>query len=234
MPVLSVADSTALTMQYLDELELLSRAVGAAIREAFMNMSDYERAQLAEWVERARPLSQAGTAEGADLAGAYLAELTGVTPPVIGDLSLDYIDLEAPYTRMWHDLESGMDWNDARNGGASQAEAIGRDSTSGGATKRMGKPGTKVIAYQRVVSAGACEWCQVVATQLYRSAETASLGGQHHSCKCRVVAVTEENAKSVRHINSQRLRSLKKSGAIGRASAARERSRARQSAARTT
>lgn len=225
MPVLTDAGSTALTMEYLNELDLLSQAVGQAIRDAFMTMPDYERAQLAEWIERARPLSQAGTLEGADLAGVYLHELTGTAPPVLTDLSLDYIDLEAPFHRMWHDLGAGHSWNDARHGGASQAEAIGRDSTSGGATKRMGKPGTKVIAYQRVVSANACEWCQVVATQLYRSAETASLGGQHHSCHCRVVAVTRENADAIRNINSARLKSLRKSGAVKRVSAARARQR---------
>jgi hypothetical protein len=219
------AQALALTTSYIDELDLLAGAVGEAIRDAFLAMPAYERAQLAEWLERITPVAKAGAAEGADLAGAYLAELTGTTPP--GVLSLDAVlpALEAPFHRMWHNLGQGMDWEQARHGGASQAQANGEDSVGAGATKRMGHTGTKVIAHQRVPSSNACDWCQVVATQMYRTAESASLNGQHHNCRCRVIAVTEENAKALRALNRSRLRGLKKSGAVRKATEARARSR---------
>jgi hypothetical protein len=226
--LLSTAEAGAITLSYLDQLDAIAEAVAQAIRDVWLNMSSYDRNALVEWIARTSPLTQAGAAEGADLAAAYLAELTGSAPSIVTNLSLDYIDLEAPFLRYWHDLKVGHDWNPSVNGGASQAEAIGQDVTNGGATKQMDQPGTKVIAYERIPSATACEWCQVVATQLYKTAESASLGGQHHSCKCRVLPVTRDNAEAVRGIKSARLKDLKKSGTVARATAARERSRERQ------
>jgi hypothetical protein len=232
--LLSTAEATAITLSYLDQLDAIADAVARALRDVWMNMSGYDRQQLAEWIEQASPLTAAGTAEGADLAAAYLAELSGTVPPTVADLSLDYLDLEAPFLRTWHDLKEGMPWEDSVDGGASQAEALGQDATNGGATKQMGQPGTKVIAHQRIPSATACDWCQVVATQLYKTAESASLGGQHHSCKCRIVPLTADNAKAVRGINSRRLKELKKTGTVTKVSAARERNRERARQARQT
>ena len=231
MAIWTEAEATALTMSYLDELDLLGRAVGEAIRSVFDAMSAYDRAQLAEWVERVTPVARAGAAEGADLAGAYLAELTGKVAPTVTNLTLPA--LEGPFHHMWHELKKGMEWNQARDAGASHADMMGYDSPRGGAGDQFARPptGVRVIGYQRMLHPGACEWCQVVATQIYRTQASGTFG--HRKCQCvPPVPVTTENAKALRAINSSQLRSLKRSGATKRVSEARERSRQRERDAR--
>lgn len=216
-----------LTLDYLDALDLMGRAVGQAIREVWNAMPAYDREQLAEFIEQAQPLARAGAVEGAELAGAYLAEVKGAIPAAV-DIDLEAVlpALDAPFLRYWHNIKEGQTWEQSVDSGGTQAEFVGYDSTAGGADHRMGSPGTKVIAYQRVISASACEWCRVVATQLYKTAQSANRA-RHKNCGCRVVAVTEENALAVRKINRRRLKDLRQSGAVQRATEARERNRER-------
>lgn len=230
--LLTDLEATAITLSYLDQLDAIASLVAQAIRDVWMNMSGYDRQQLAEWIEEVSPLARAGAAEGADLAAAYLAELTGIAPAGSA-LEFTLPDLEGPFLRHWHDLKQGRTWEDSIDGGASQAEAIGERSTRDGAGEQFGHPpkGVKIIGWQRVVQADACEWCQTVATQMYRTRESGSQS--HDFCRCiPPIAVTDENAKALRAINRTRLKELRRSGAVERVSEARERSRERERRAR--
>lgn len=223
--MISTVEATTLTLTYIDMLDALAAAVGQAIRDVFSTMSGYDRAQLAEWLERVTPLTQAGAAEGANLAAAYLAELTDLAPTIIDDIEV-VADLEGPYLRYWHDLKEGHSWEDSIDGGASQAEALGERATRDGAGQQFEHPpaGVKVIGWQRVAQPGACEWCQVVSTQLYHSRESGTFG--HHECRCiPPIPVTEHNAKALRALNRSNLTQLRRSGAVARATEARQRSR---------
>lgn len=212
-----------LTVTYLDELEALAEAVGRALREIFEDLTAEDKESLARFIAEAEPFVKAGQATGADLAAAYLSEITGV-PPALIDLRFPEVALEGPYHRMWHQMGEGYDYADARASGASVAEGTGYSATSDGASTQMGHPGTKVRGYRRVINIGACEWCQVISTQLYRSQESATFGHRH--CRCGVVAVPFGDHSAAK-VNQARLAALRKSGAITRVSAARERSRAR-------
>jgi hypothetical protein len=227
-----LTEATAITLSYLDQLDAIAAAVAEVFREAWLNMSAYDREQLAEWIDQVGPLGQAGAAEGADLATAYLSELTGVAPTG-ADLSFTLPELEVPFLRYWHDLKEGQSWADSVNGGASQAEALGERSTRDGAGEAFEHPpaGVKIIGWQRVVQADACEWCQVVATQMYKTRESGS--ESHDFCRCiPPIAVTEENAKALRVINRTRLKEMRRIGAVERVNEARERSRERERRAR--
>jgi hypothetical protein len=215
-----------LTLAYLDELDLLSRAVGEAVRDVFELMPAYERAQLADFIQEVTPMARAGAAEGADLASAYMAELHGAMPAAV-DLDLTLPNLEDPFLRHWHDLSEGYSWDHSRSAGAGQADMTGQDAVRGGAAQRSANPGVKTIGWQRVVQPGACEWCQVVATKLYRTKESGAFKG-HKGCRCLPpIPVTAENAAAIRKINNARLRGLKKSGAVQRATEGAQRRRAR-------
>ena len=215
-----------LTLAYLEQLDLLSRAVGEAVREVFESMPSYDRAELADFIQEIRPMALAGANEGADLASAYLAELHGVLPAAV-DLDLTIPALDGPFLRTWHMLGEGYPWEHARQSGASQAEMMGQDSARGGAAQRAANPGVKTIGWQRVVQPGACEWCRVVATKLYRTKESGAFMG-HTGCRCLPpIPVSAENAAAIRKINSARLRTLKKTGAVQRATDASKRRRAR-------
>lgn len=225
---LSDAAVIDLTLAYLDQLDLLSRAVGEAIRDVFEAMPAYDRAQLADFIQEVRPMALAGASEGSDLASAYLAELHGAMPGAV-DFDLTLPSLDGPFLRHWHDLAEGYSWEHSRDAGAGQAEMLGQDSARGGAAQRSANPGVKVIGWQRVVQPGACEWCQVVATKFYKTKESGAFRG-HTGCRCLPpIPVTSENADAIRQINSSRLKTLKKTGAVKRATQASQRRRARSS-----
>lgn len=234
MPLLTDLEATAITLSYLDQLDAIAGLVAQAIRDVWMNMTNYDREQLAEWIQEVSPLAQAGAAEGADLAAAYLSELTGVAP---SGATLDFAlpALDGPFLRHWHDLKEGRTWEDSIDGGASQAEAIGERSTRDGAGEQFDHPpkGVKIIGWQRVVQLDACDWCQVVATQMYRTRESGTFG--HHYCRCLPpIPVTDENATALRALNRTRLKEKRRSGAVERVSEARKRSTERERAARMT
>ena len=220
---LTEIEAVVLTLAYIDALEELAQLVGLAVRDVFEGLAHVDRADIEEFITEASPYTTAGATEAADLASAYLSEMTGqaIAP---SDLIAPVVDFEGPFLRTWHQLKEGAPWEEARVSGSSVAEVTGYDVTLDGASARMGQPGVKVRGWRRVINASACEWCQVVATQLYRTQESATFG--HHGCRCTTVAVPY-GVDATAAINKARLAELKKAGAVERVSAARERSRRR-------
>jgi hypothetical protein len=231
------AEAIALTLAYITELDGLAEQVGLALRDIFANLASTDRADIEAFIAEASPYTTAGVNEAADLAAAYLSEMTG-SAITASDLVAPTIEWDGPFLRTWHDLSEGMPYAEAKEAGASMAEMTGYSATNDGATARMNQPGTKVRGWRRVISAKACEWCRVVSVQMYRTQESATFG--HHGCKCTTVAVLTDNDPG-RAINKarleelgssdamlrERLKELKESGAIARANAARTRSRLR-------
>lgn len=221
---LAEAQAVELTLSYIEQLNVLADIVGVALRDIFENLAQVNRADIAAFIAEASPYAEAGASAGADLAAAYLSELTG-SAIAASDITMPTIAYDDPFLRTWHQLTEGYDYQAARESGSSVAEMLGRDATNDGASAQMSKPGVKVRGWRRVISARACEWCRVVGTQLYRTQASATFG--HHGCRCQVVAVPfgDDPGKA---INDARLRELRASGAVERVSAARERSRARE------
>lgn len=221
MAVLEEESLVLLTEEYIAILDRLADTAGAMTREVFLSLDHLNRAELLQFIKDAGPILRGARSEAIDLTTGYLAEATGTNPNVV-DLSDFEAQFDQPFLRTWHNLKEGHGWEDARQGGASQAEALGNDVTVRGAADRMANPGTKVRGYRRVLSGDACEWCRVVSTQMYKSAESATFG--HHACKCKIIAVPL-GADPGFAINKARLKGLKASGAVGRVSKARARSR---------
>jgi hypothetical protein len=218
---LDESEAIGLTLAYEIELDRLAAAVARAVREAFMDLLHIDEADIEEFVREAKPLATAGAREAADLASGYIAELTGeaLTPT---ELDLARVAYDSPFHRAWHQLKEGDLWEDARESGASVAEGIGYDATSDGAAQRMGKPGVQTTGWRRLVQADACEWCQVVATKLYRTQQSATFGHRH--CRCKPIAVPRGNDPT-HAINQARLSQLGESGAVQRATEANQRAR---------
>lgn len=221
MTVLDEAELVGLTEAYLDQVSRLAGAAGAHVRSVFLDLEHLNRSDVEQFATEATPIFRAARSEAIDLTSGYLSEVTGGRVASL-DLREAAPDVTAPFLRTWHQLKGGEPWEAARQSGASQAEAAGHDYAQQGAADRMARPGTKVRGYRRVLSPNACEWCTVVSTQIYRSAESARFG--HHKCRCTVVAVPA-GADPARAINKARLAELKKSGAVSRVSDARSRAR---------
>lgn len=218
----SEAEAVDLTLAYLAEVDRLAAAVGEAVREVFRDLTSIDRSEIEAFIEGASPYTTAGQTGAADMASAYLSEVLGESISVV-DLRYPTIPFDDPFLRTWSNLDSGMAFEDAVAGGESMAEMLGQDATTGGAATASDATKTKLRGWRRPIQAKACEWCRVVATQMYRSAETATFG--HHGCRCKPPVPVYVGFDPGKKINDARLKELKESGAVKRVSEARQRSR---------
>lgn len=217
-----VDDALRLTLAYTVEVDRLADAVGAVLRDNFLDLRHTDRADIRAFIAEAEPTVIAGIEEGADLAAAYISEMAGVAVTA-ERVAAPVIPWDDPFLRTWHQLSEGEVYELAKAKGATVAEMMGYDAVTDGTDAFMGRKAVGVRGWRRVISAKACEWCRVVSTQLYRSQETATFG--HHGCKCAVLPVFHEQADHAKQINSARLKALKGEGAVERVSAARARNR---------
>lgn len=222
---ISEIEAIELTLAYLDEVDRLAAAVGEAVREVFRDLTSIDRSEIEAFIAGAEPFTAAGQTGAADLAAAYLSEVLGETISVT-DLRYPTIPFEDPFLRTWSNLKSGMPYDEAVAGGESMAEMIGHDATTNGASTASSETKTKVIGWRRPIQAKACEWCRVVATQLYSSAQTATFG--HHGCRCKPPIAVYAGFDPVGAMNKAMLHELRETGAVKRVSEARERSRDRE------
>ena len=112
-----------------------------------------------------------------------------VRPPAV---SLDEVDVEPrirhPFLAMWHAVNEGRPNEEALAAGRSQAEAVAMDFVQQTARRTGDTVARKAgvsTRWRRVPNAGACQWCQTISGQLYRTAESADFG--HDRCFCMVV-----------------------------------------------
>jgi hypothetical protein len=225
MTLIDDADAVALTLAYEAEIDRLALAVGRAVRDAFLDLVHLNEADIEEFVRNAKPYTSAGIREASDLAAGYIAELTGEV--VVAGTVDPRVYFDTPFHKTWHRLSEGDLWADARQSGASAADGVGYDSVSDGASAGMGKAVKSATGWRRMLQPGACEWCQVVATKLYRTQESATFG--HLKCHCKPVPVLRANDPTAA-INKARLAELKANGATKRAGEISKRARARRRA----
>jgi len=221
-----VDEALRLTLAYTVELDTVAAQIGAAVRQVFEDLARTDRDDIAAFITDAEPYVLAGIDEGADLAAAYMSEMTGTTLAAT-DIVLPDIAYDDPFLRTWHQISEGYEYGAAKESGASVADMLGYDATTDGAARRMGaNRALGIRGWSRVISAKACEWCRVVSTQMYKSQKTATFG--HHGCRCYVIPVFEANADAVKAINKARLADLRKEGAVAKATESRIRSKERE------
>ena len=73
---LAEAEAVELTLTYIEQLNILAEVVGVALRDVFENLSSVNRADIAAFIAEASPYAEAGANAGADMAAAYLSQLT--------------------------------------------------------------------------------------------------------------------------------------------------------------
>jgi hypothetical protein len=227
-----ISDAVRLTLAYSVELADIAEVVGGAVRTIFEDLIHTDRDDIAGFIAEAEPYAKAGMDDAADLAAAYISEATGTALTATEVVAVPELDWIQPFLRTWHQQGVGDLYLDAKASGATVAEQLGHDAAFDAASRRMDEARKQlgIRGYRRVVTAKACEWCRVVATQFYKSEKTATFG--HHGCRCIVVPVFDNTIDTAKQINKARLKELKASGAVDKASKARVRSRARERAER--
>lgn len=224
MALSSTAERLAV-VAYQRQMARLRASAAATAETAWRSLEGYDRADVATFARRAGPAvdaarQSAGTAKAGLVSMLTDAPLVGVDVP-----RLPAASFEEPFLRTWHLLGEGVPFDAAVESGAAEAGAFA-DGEVVSASRTAGDEADdgRVVAWERVPEPDACEWCQVVATQRYNTAESADFG--HANCGCEVVPITGVS-RGGRVIDPERLRELRQSGAVQRVSESRARARAR-------
>lgn len=230
MPAATDEEIIGLTVNYQDQLNAIADAAGRIARQVWFDLPGTDREHIGQFIDDARPVVFGARGEAIDLTSAYLHELTGQIPRAV-DLKLGDPRWSDPFLRTWRELSKGKGWDQARLSGATQAQAVAIDVVQSGAIGRMTQNGiVGLVGFRRVPQPGACDWCRLVSTQRYHSAETAAFGhgkGKHNACHCTVVAIYGKRDPG-RVINRTRLAELKQEGVVARVGEAKRRQRERQ------
>lgn len=165
------------------------RRTAAALALLWDQLDTYDDEGLEQFVSAAAPVI-AGTKRTAVAASTAVFSLAlGIRPPAVTANDVDVEPrIDHPFLALWHAVNEGRPNDEALAAGRSQAQAVGADFVQQTA-RRTGDVVARTAGvrtrWRRVPNAGACDWCQTISGQLYRTAESADFG--HDRCFCMVV-----------------------------------------------
>lgn len=176
-----------LTRRFQQSLVTIADRTSPAIQKMWDNLDTYDESIVEELTAKSAPILAAAKAASIRQATGYYATLSGVRPPVIGahEVALQ-ADMRQPFIAYWQALASGNALEAAVLAGRSRIEAVVSNYAVSSARQTgdvfVAKTGAKIRGWVRITDAGACDWCQTVAENTYKSADTADFG--HDRCNC--------------------------------------------------
>lgn len=223
-----VVNDVALLRRRQQLLADLRAAAAAQLARRWDALPGYGEDIQGRWQDLAVPVVTAAQNQAVSLQVAFLQRL--LDSQLIYDraaiLDAAAIDVTQPFLAVAGALNSGADFAAAVDAGRARAEGVGESAVqwASRAANDAASGEQRIVGWQRTLDGNACEWCQVVATQVYRSAESASFG--HIRCGCGVDPIIGDRNPG-RVLNEEHLAELQQSGAVQRASDARQRGRER-------
>lgn len=160
------------------------------LQSAWDDLDNYDEDAIDELVTAAeKPLRSLKSAAVRQALGLYTV-LAGVRPPGI---SVDEVptvpDLRSPFISVWQALKSGTPYPEALLAGRSRIEAVISDFAVSSARQTgdvfVEKARVHPSGWERITDANACDWCDMVAEDIYSSADAADFG--HDRCGCTAV-----------------------------------------------
>lgn len=185
-------DRLALTRRFQSRVDRIGARAAALTATAWAQLDTHDREDIATFVAATAPTLTATKAASVATAVAYYSVLTETRAPAISPLDvLVPNETREPFIAFWRALKTGNSLEDALASGRARSAAIARNLAVS-SSRRTGdvffdRSDLKPIGWERVLDAGACPWCELVAGQLYKSAESADFG--HDRCGCSAVPV---------------------------------------------
>lgn len=202
-------DPVALARRRQTLLDRLAVVTGRALAAVWGRLPAYTEEQVAEFERLAAPVLAAGQQRAVDLTVAYLSRVLGEPLAVDRDVVLARaaIDIREPFIAFARSLNSGNRFEDAVVAGGHRAEGVGESGVhwASRATAEAADGHPRIVGWRRTLTAKSCSWCHTVATQRYRSAESASFG--HLRCDCSVEPIFGDSDPG-RVINSELVQQL--------------------------
>lgn len=160
----------------------------------------YNDENVDEWLTRVLPLIAAAQRQSVSLTDAFLAQAVaraplGVNPErVTGPAVRAGVPPEEVYRRpfvaVWSALKAGTAYDKAVAAGGARATgtaAMDVQLSMRATLREVGEADDLILGYQRVPDAGACQFCQLIADQRYR---TDDLMPVHNHCGCGVDVIS--------------------------------------------
>lgn len=177
-----------LTRRYQRQLAALAARAETALTNIWDGLGSWDDPDVDRFIEQATPTVAGAQRSSTALTVGYLALLLGAALAVQKTLELP--DLRDPFIGYWTALSRGEPWEQAITTGRTRAGTLGLDGVQTAArttSDEIDQREDRIVGWERVLSGLSCEFCATVATQRYRTAESASFG--HQRCDCTVVPI---------------------------------------------
>lgn len=208
MPTTEVA--VGATRAYQTGLQRLQAALSSLLVPAWLGLGNYDRDDVPRWEILIAAAVAAYADESVALASGYVSlmtdgEIAAVSRPAIT------ADPEIPFLRHWRGLNDGKLWEQSIEEAVGGVGEYSNDVVQSTARKTSDQAATdQIVGWRRTLVGASCEWCALVSTQRYRTAESADFG--HANCDCAVTPITGD-VDPGRVINRDLLKELKAQGA---------------------
>lgn len=191
--------SDAATERYLTALARQRAAVAAFLAALWASLERYGDEGEEEFITTAEPRMEGFKRATVGVSAAYFATLLGIRPVAVDHREVSSVArLRDPFLAARHAIAEGRPWVEAVTAGQSMAEAVGYNFVQSSARRTgdvVARESGVEVKWRRLPAANACEWCKLVAGQLYNSAESADFG--HDRDGCLVVPTTEDSVSSI-------------------------------------
>lgn len=199
----SVEMASDLTNAFIIGKQHLQQIVAAAVAQAWKNLPHYNQEQVDQFLTAALPVSAAANRQSVALTEAFLARSLGRGPlgvspeEIIAGIRNGATPEEVfkrSFVTVWAALGNGTPWEQAVQMGLSRASGAAAMDVQLSFTHTLvavGRSDSRIVGYERVPDAGACEFCRAASGQIYHSDQLAPL---HNGCGCGAEPVTAADA----------------------------------------
>lgn len=181
-----------LTRRFQARVDRIAGRAAALTAAQWAALDTHDREDIPAFIEATRPTLTATKGAAVATAVAYYSVLTQTRAPAIAATAIVVADeTKAPFIAFWRALKSGNSLEDALESGRARAGAIARNLAVS-SSRRTGdvffdRSDLTPLGWERILDPGACPWCELVAGQFYKSAESADFG--HDRCGCTAAPV---------------------------------------------
>jgi hypothetical protein len=165
-----------------------------ALTVVWDDLPGIDESDIPRFVRAATPLLQGTQTAAAASTSGYFRQLIGREALLnLRDLVVEQ-DMRHPFIGVWRDLKRGVSYRDAVKTGRDRAGTLAQERvelTQNRMAERLEQTGLEV-GWRRVPQGATCSWCIRVATQRYKTAESAAFGHGHSGvnyCDCKKVPI---------------------------------------------
>lgn len=176
-----------LTRRFQSQIATVVNRTTPAVQKAWDGLGAYDRSDIATLTDRTAQTLRAAKHASFKASAGYYSTVSGVTVPRMDVTQVDAeAELEDPFIATWRAFTMGHDYLDALAAGRERVDAVVANFANSTARQTgdlfATRAGLRSKGWERIPNSGACDWCVLVAGQIYESADTADFG--HDRCGC--------------------------------------------------